>query len=69
MSTWWNCRPGTEIIRADHERQVARFRLEQAALQAHAETTDTPRDPRSLPAQLRHHLVDLMHRAQGHPAS
>jgi hypothetical protein len=63
MSTWWNTRPGTEIIRAEHERQATRLQLEQAARQTHAETIDTPRDSRGLPAQLRRRLVVFMHRA------
>ena len=62
MSTWWNTRPGTEIIRAEHERLVTRFQLEQAT-RLSSETTGMPTLNLS---SLRHRLAGLIHRAQRH---
>jgi hypothetical protein len=71
MATW-GFDPLADAIRAEREREVAELQLQwklRAARKAHAQTAGTPWERRSLPAQLRHFLLVLVHRAQGHPAS
>jgi hypothetical protein len=69
MATW-DYDPLADAIRSEREREVAQHQLQwklRAARKAHTPATDTPRERRSLPAQLRHRLAVLMHRAQRHP--
>ena len=71
MATW-GFDPLADEILAEREREITKLQLQwkvRAARQAHAQITGTSREGWSLPAQLRHRLAVLMHRAQRHPSA